>query len=82
MSCGMWGWRCENSKLNEVSICLNKISKFTSDIKVCFSAELSKEIEIWKDYGNFIQICGKERKWKGMLSNLGIVETKGKAFQF
>ena len=41
-----FGLPMENSKLNEVSICLNKISKFTSDIKVCFSAELSKEIEI------------------------------------
>ena len=41
-----FGLPMENSKLNEVSISLNKISKFTSDIKVCFSAELSKEIEI------------------------------------
>ena len=41
-----FGLPMENSKLNEVSICLNKISKFTSDIKVCFSAELSEEIEI------------------------------------
>ena len=42
----LFGLPMENSKLNEVSISLNKISKFTSDIKVCFSAELSKEIEI------------------------------------
>lgn len=41
-----FGLTMGNSKLNEVSISLNKISKFTSDIKVCFSAELSKEIEI------------------------------------
>ena len=41
-----FGLPMENSKLNEAAICLNKISKFTSDIKVCFSAELSKEIEI------------------------------------
>ena len=41
-----FGLPMKNSKLNEVSISLNKISKFTSDIKVCFSAELSKEIEI------------------------------------
>ena len=41
-----FGLPMENTKLNEVSISLNKISKFTSDIKVCFSAELSKEIEI------------------------------------
>ena len=41
-----FGLPMENSKLNEVSISLNKISKFTSDVKVCFSAELSKEIEI------------------------------------
>ena len=41
-----FGLPMENSKLNEVSICLNKISKFTSNIKVCFSAELSKKIEI------------------------------------
>ena len=41
-----FGLPMENSKLNEASISLNKISKFTSDIKVCFSAELSKEIEI------------------------------------
>ena len=41
-----FGLPMKNLKLNKVSISLNKISKFTSDIKVCFSAELSKEIEI------------------------------------
>ena len=41
-----FGLPMKNSKLNEVSISLSRISKFTSDIKVCFSAELSKEIEI------------------------------------
>ena len=41
-----FGLPIESFKLSEVSISLNKISKFTSDIKVCFSAELSKEIEI------------------------------------
>ena len=41
-----FGLPVDNSKLSEVSMSLNKISKFTSDIKVCFSAELSKEIEI------------------------------------
>ena len=35
-----------NFKLNEVSIYLSEVSKFTSDIKICFSAELSEKIEI------------------------------------
>ena len=35
-----------STKLNEVSLCLSEVSKFTSDIKVCFSAELSEKIEI------------------------------------
>ena len=35
-----------NFKLNVVSIYLSEVSKFTSDIKICFSAELSEKIEI------------------------------------
>ena len=33
-------------KVNKVSISLSRVSKFTSDIKISFSAELSKKIEI------------------------------------
>ena len=38
-----------------------------------------QKMENGKDFWNFIHICGKERKWKGMLS---IEEKKEKAFLF
>ncbi|MEC7891301.1 MAG: DUF1249 domain-containing protein [Pseudomonadota bacterium] len=41
-----FGLPIKNSKLSEVSINLKKVSKFTSEIKVCLAAELSKKIEI------------------------------------
>ena len=37
-----FGLPIKNSKLSEVSINLKKVSKFTSEIKVCLAAELSK----------------------------------------
>ena len=80
---------------NERSLSLWRAHKKLTASKICKSSSIMfilafhfwsycfvKKMENGKDFWNFIQICGKERKWKGMLSNLDIVERKGKAFQF